>query len=911
MNALAFGAWLKRRRRSLDLTQDELADRSGCSVETVRKLEAETLRPSKALAERLAEYLAIPAEQRDHFVRFARGQADAEQLPSSLPTVAPTPLPLPPPVRPTVTPPTPPTPLIGREQQTRDVCDLLQQPYLRLLTLTGVGGVGKTRLALQVAAALADDFPAGVYFVPLAAIHDANLVVSTIAQVLGVRENGAQPLADSLVGWLGDKQILLVLDNFEQVLDAASVVAHLVSQCPSLKVLVTSRARLHVQAEHQYRVPPLALPPLADEPQPILDYGLEVADYPAVQLFVQRARRVKPEFRLTEANQQAVAEICHRLDGLPLAIELAAARVHLLPPPALLQRLTPRLALLTGGPRDLPARQQTMRAAIDWSYDLLEAGEKQLYRRLAVFVEGFTLEAAAAVAGGFTLEAAAAVAGEEGTDQDRRLSILEGVSSLTDKSLVHQVETLDEEPRFSLLETVREYGLERLAESGELDLLRGRHADYCLHLAQAASPELWRTQQAIWFVRLEADHPNLREALHWLIERGEGEEGLKLAGALWRFWYIRGYFAEGRHWLELALSQQQTASAAVRALALYGVANLAFAQGDPPVVHRCLEESMALWKAAGDQEGLAASLHVLANMALNQGDYLKARDLEEEGLVIDRALNNSSGIARKLQCLGLALYRLGEYAAARAVLEESLVLLRSLGDRVTITYAQNFLALTLRAEGRYAEARALHESSLAIQEATGDQFGLPGTLHNLGIVIAMLGDLEEGERLCTDSLHLAQKLGKKRDTGLPSITLGYLTQRRGDRRAALSHFHRSLTMFAELDDRFESARSLAGLAGLLWSYGERDLSARQASAAEGLLERTRGRMEPRERADYESSVAPIRTAVSDRQLADAWATGRTWTLTEAAQTTLPLVQKLIDGPSQTRSPESETAGSAR
>ena len=884
MNALAFGAWLKRRRRSLDLTQDELAARIGCSVETVRKLEAETLRPSKALADRMADYLDIPPEQRDHFVRFARGQADAEQLPSPRLTAVP-PAPLsPPPQRPPITLPTLPTLLIGREQQTREVGDLLGQPHLRLVTLTGAGGVGKTRLALQVAADLADDFPDGVYFVPLAAIREPDFVVSAIAQTLRVHESGSLPLNDSLAGWLADKRVLLVLDNFEQILDAAPVVADLLAYCGALKVLVTSRAPLRLHGEQQYRVPPLALPPLPDEPQPIMDYGLQITDYPAVQLFVQRARLVKPEFRLSEANQQAVAEICHRLDGLPLAIELAAARVHLLPPTALLQRLTPRLALLTGGPRDLPARQQTMRAAIDWSYDLLDEGEKRLYRRLAVFV------------GGVTLEAAAAVAGEGGTDPDALLSILEGVSSLIDKSLVHHVETLDGEPRFSLLEMVREYGLERLAESRELDLVRERHAHYYLGLALRAAPELWLPQQAEWFARLEAEYPNLRATLEWLIEQGDAEEGLKLAGGIWRFWYMRGYFAEGRHWLQLALNHGQAASPAVRASALYGMANLAFAQGDPPVVHRCLEESMALWKEVGDREGIAAALHVLANMALNQGDYIKARELEEQGLVIDRALNNAVGIARKLQCLGLALFRLGEYAAAHTVLEEDLELLRSLGDRVTISYAQNFLALTLRAEGKYAEARALHESSLAIQEAAGDQFGLPGTLHNLGIVIAILGDLEEGERMCLESLRLAQKLGKKRDTGLPSITLGYLAQGRGDIRAALSHFHRSLTMFAELDDRFEAARSLAGLAGLLWLYNNRELATRLAGAAEGLLASTRGRLEPRERADYESSVGAIRAALSDEQLTEAWAAGRTLSLSETVQVTLPLVQKLIDAP---------------
>ncbi len=883
MNALAFGDWLKRRRRSLDLTQDELADRAGCSVETIRKLEAETLRPSKALAERLAEYLAIPPEQQAQFVRFARGQTDAEQLPVPTRTLDRPTSPAPP-HRPLTTLPSPPTPLVGREDETREVSQLLRQPHPRLLTLTGAGGVGKTRLALQVAADLEADFSDGVCFISLAAIRDPSLVVSTIAHTLGVRESGALPLAESLVDWLHDRRVLLVLDNFEQVLDAAPVVADLLARCPLLKVLVTSRALLRLQGEQQYPVLPLALPPLGDDPPSHLDNPSQVMDYSAVQLFVQRARRVKPDFALSPPNMQAVAHICHHLDGLPLALELAAARVHLLPPTALLQRLTPGLALLTGGPRDLPARQRTMRAAIDWSYELLDDEERRLYRRLAVFV------------GGFTLEAAAAVAGHGETAPDDLLPILDQLSSLVDKSLLQQTETVDDMPRFSLLEMVREYGFERLADSGELDVICHRHARYWLAFAQAAAPNLVAADQAVWFARLDTEHNNLRAALQWLADRGEGEEGLQLAGALWRFWYVRGYFAEGRHWLERVLADDRASSPAARALALYGAANLAFAQGDHPVMHRWLEESLRLRQAIGDRAGQGASLHALANLALVQGDYVQARDLAEQGLAIDRSLNNRPGMVLKLNTLGLALYRLGEYPAARALLEENVTLLRSLGDRMGMTYAQNFIGLTLRAEGKYAEARALHESSLAIQQALGDEFGMPGSLHNLGLATAMLGDREEGERLCDESLRLARKLGKKRDTGLVSISLGYLTQHRGEVRSAVIHFHRGLSIFAELGDRFEGARALAGLAGTLWACDHPALAARLARAAEELVASESGRLDPRERMDYERSLAPIRAAVTAGHVADAWASGPTLTLDDATQATLPLIQTYSQQP---------------
>jgi predicted ATPase/transcriptional regulator with XRE-family HTH domain len=466
---LSFGQWLKQRRRALDLTQAELARRLGCATVTLQKIELDERRPSKELAERLSELLQLPAAERAAFLRVARAELTADRL--AEPAVG----------RQGVAPwqaqphPTHNLPLqltsfVGRELELAGVQQMLLDPAIRLLTLTGPGGTGKTRLALQVATAQLDAFRDGVWFVDLAPISDAGLVVTAIAQTLGVRQSGGQTLLEGLTTALRERQRLLVLDNFEQVLDAATVVSALLGLAPQLTVLVTSRETLHLYGEHEYPVPPLPVP----DPHrlPALE---AVSQYAAVALFIQRAQAVKPDFQVTNATAPAVAEICERLDGLPLAIELAAARSRHFAPEALLARLASRLRTLTGGARDRPARHQTIRAAIDWSYNLLAPDEQRLFWRLAVFV------------GGWTLEAAEAVCNREG---DLALDMLEGLQSLADKSLLRQEMGSDGEPRFRRLETIREYAREHLEESGEAEELRQRHAAYFLALAERAEPEL-------------------------------------------------------------------------------------------------------------------------------------------------------------------------------------------------------------------------------------------------------------------------------------------------------------------------------------------------------------------------------------------------------------------------------------
>ena len=764
--------------------------------------------------------------------------------------------------------PAQPTPFIGREREVAQVVELLRRDEVRLLTLTGPGGIGKTRLAIHAAAELAEDFADGVWFVDLAPLADPDLVPSAIAVVLGVRETGGGPLVAALQEYLREKRLLLLPDNLEHLLTASALLADLIRECPRLKVLATSRAPLHLGGEREVPVPSLTVPD--SEHLPDLE---QLMLYESMRLFVARAQDARPDFAITAEIAPVIAQICARLDGLPLAIALAAARIRLLPPQALLARLEVRLPLLSGGARDAPARQRTLRDEIAWSHDLLSADQQALFRRLAAFAGGCTLEAA-----------------EAAVDHADGFDVLAGLDSLVDSSLMNQNER-DGEPRFAMLETIREYGLERLSASGEEAAVRKCLATYFQAVVEVAERKLTGPAQVKWLERLEAEHANLRAVLGRAFEH-DVATGVRLAGGLYRFWRYRAYFTEGRSWLERAVAEGPAGPSRDRAKALIGAGSLARQQSDLDRAAALHEESLALYRNLGDMDGVVTSLVGLGNVARERGDMNRAAAVLEEALGLSREVEDTHVLANALDSMGLVSWDRGDLGRGKELQEESLALNRKLGDAWNIARLLNNLGDLAYERGDLDWAAATLEEAMSLWEGMGDTHGVAYVLDNLGLVARGRGSLDQAAALFDEALVLWRQLGDKRNVAVSLKNLARVTQERGIIGEAAALLNEALTLSHEAGDMLNIASALEGAADMAVMARQPNRAARLLGASAALRESLGAPIPASEQAVFDRAVAAARAALGEESFEAARKAGGALTVEAALAEALALTDEL-------------------
>jgi predicted ATPase/transcriptional regulator with XRE-family HTH domain len=738
MEDTAVGGLLRRHRDAAGLTQEELAERARVSARTISDVER-GLRDGvyRETAARLAVGLGLAGEERARFEAAARRRRPRPGQPARGGW------------KPGAAPPVPPTRLIGRERELAAIVGRLRDPQMRLLTLTGMGGIGKTRLAVAASAAVSGDFPDGVCFVSLAQTRDPSLVASLVARALGVNP-ARDPVAGLIKTHLGTRRVLLVLDTFEPVLGAAPLVADLLASCPGLTVLATSRAALRLRAEHEFAVPPLGL----------------AADGPAAMLFSERALAVRGDLSVRGPAAPVVAEICRRLDGVPLAIELAAARVKHLPVAALLGHLDHRLGLLTGGAYDLPPRQQAMRDTIAWSYDLLDGGSQALFRRLSVFA-------------GWTLESAQQVCGAPGPPLD----VLTGLSAMVDHSLAILADQPPGAHRYLMLDVVREYATELAGAAGETPVLADRHAAHFTELAEQAEPALRRSGQLSWHRTLDADLPNLRQAFGWLLQRDEAEHALRLAGAMWMFWLWQGGFAEGRRWLTDALGLPSARYPAARAKALWGAGWLAFHQGDYHDTTTLAEALLDLAPHTGhplDQRN-GLTLRGMAQMA--GGRHRHAISAFEQALTICRRLGEPWPLATSALNLGTALMHAGDLDQAEVLLAEARARYQDLGDNAYHARATRHLATCRLLRGQPRAAAELLRTCPALPPGSGGDWDMAESLEELALIHAATGDPRRAALLAAAAAAVRERTSTRPHPFDRTLAEPYLTLARADQNA--------------------------------------------------------------------------------------------------------------------------------
>ncbi len=726
--------------------------------------------------------------------------------------------------------PIPLTPLINRERELAAAEVMLRNREVRLLTFTGPGGVGKTRLAGEVARTLQGEWRDGAHFVHLAGVSDPALVAPAIAWALGIRDAGDRPAATTLLEELSHREALVVLDNFEQVESAAPLLTDLLTAGSGLQLIVTSRTVLRLSGEHHFPLSPLAFP----DPNKLPPLT-ELAGMPAVRLFAERARAATGDFTLTAANAAQVATICARLDGLPLAIQLAAARLRHMPLSAIADRLERRLSLLVGGPRDSPARLQTLRAAIDWSYALLEPSEQALFRRLAVFVDGWTLEAAGAVAG---------------IPDDLKIDTLDGMASLVDDNLVNRLHGADAEPRYSMLETIREYGLEQLAISRDQEASERRHSSYFLEMGTQARENIDGPEQATWLRRLAVEHGNTRAVIERSIASGDSETALKLGVFLWKFWAHRGYLTEGRRALKRSLEIGGVIDPTVRVRAIYCLGILALDLSDLSEARDYFTKAMAIWRELGSQDGVAAALNGLGLAAMYLGEYSRADELFTEALTIWTTLHDDSGIA-------LAQHNLGRVATA---------------------------------EGRYERALALHEVALAAHRRVGNADGVAYLLWGLANIARLQGDVARAGRQYDESLEVFRELGDRQGEVFVLHGLACLAHMTGDDIESLKLFSDALTQNRSLGERYWAVACIEGISAVLIQRGHVEPAVRLLSAADALRKTIQTVPTVAERQEIKQTLAIARRTLTNSAYEEAWAVGQKLSLEEATAEALALTE---------------------
>ncbi|HEY0607784.1 MAG TPA: helix-turn-helix domain-containing protein [Herpetosiphonaceae bacterium] len=856
---ISFGRWLKQRRKALDLTQDDLARQVGCSVVTIRKIEVDERRPSRQIAELLALHLAILPHERSAFLQFARGdtgsilrllpdaavetprQAEAWQL-QKHPTNLERPL----------------TPLIGRTAEVLTLRQQITSGATRLLTVTGPGGIGKTRLALEAAAGLLDGFSDGVFLVSLETVFDPQLVAAAIGQALGLVEVDQEPARSRVLKFLRDKHLLLILDNFEQILAAAPLVTELLSACRWLYILVTSRASLHVRGERLFVVPSLDLPRTAQALP--LD---SAAEYGAIALFNARAQEAYPRWTLTEQNLPAVVAICNVLDGLPLAIELAAARSRLLSPQDMLRQISAQSALLTGGFRDLPARQQTLRGTIEWSYVLLDPASQRLFARLGIFNGGWTLQAAMAICQD--------VAASTGA------SILDGLMTLVDQSLVRQETTPEGEARYVMLHTIREYAHEKLVDLDDLAALQARHLRYFLDLAQTAEPRLRGGSQHHWVMRLEHEHDNLQAALAYCCSTPERTlDGLRLAGALGEFWFIRAHLSLGRGWLQALLEQRAYEPTPIYAKALRYAGVLAGAQGDDPQSMIWHDAAIAISRALGDTKGLAyALIDRWAVQECEDPNSPESAPLLTEGLALARAAGDPWLLARVTWRLGVHYYYTGRHQdQAAGLLEESLAAARIADDRWCISNILPHLSNMAWERADYDRAGTLAEEALAMARSLGNQRGISNALNTLGRVALARRDPARAQTHLIESLGLAQSVGLTLQIALALQLLGRVALEQGADQEAQQLLSQSLLHYHQLHNTYGYMACLLDLAQLAQRTGQTTRAVWLLSGIDALRRATDTALFVPDHQKYEALLARTRAALDAALWQSVWSRGQ-------------------------------------